>query len=475
MIRSLKRVAVGVIFTVSACIAAPVGVAYATDTWQNAIEIPGTAALNTIGFAFADSVSCASARSCSAGGSYDGSSGVEPFVVDEVDGTWQNAIEVPGIAALSVNGSAGVSSVSCASARSCSAVGSYTDANAYQQAFVVDKVDGVWQNAIEIPGIGTLDGGGDAYRLSVSCPSAGYCSASGVYVDVFGNQSVFVVDEVDGTWQNAIEVPTFATITNNAWLGSMSCASAGYCSVGGYYLAGSGHSQAFLVNEVDGTWQNAIDVPGTDALNAGGWASVSSVSCSSDRDCSAAGYYSDTPYHQRPFVVNEVDGIWQNAIEVPGTDTLNASGNAAVNSVSCASANNCSAGGYYVDASSHEHAFVVNEVDGTWQNAIEVPGTDTLNAGGNAAVGSMSCASAHDCSAGGYYWDSSLHENAFVVNEVDGTWQKAIEVPGTDTLNAGGNAAITSLSCASEHNCSAVGHYTDTSGQIQAFVVSSSS
>jgi hypothetical protein len=40
-------------------------------------------------------------------------------------------------------------------------------------------------------------------------------------------------------------------------------------------------------------------------------------------------------------------------------------------------------------------------------------------------------------------------------------WGKAQEVPGTAALNTGRDAEITSVSCASAGNCSAVGDYTD--------------
>ena len=75
--------------------------------------------------------------------------------------------------------------------------------------------------------------------------------------------------------------------------------------------------------------------------------------------------------------------------------------------MSCASAGNCSAGGYYTDSSGHQQAFVVSEVNGTWRNAMEVPGTAALNKGGDAQVTSVSCASAGNCSAGGCYVDGS--------------------------------------------------------------------
>src|SRR5437879_303293 len=68
---------------------------------------------------------------------------------------------------------------------------------------------------------------------------------------------------------------------------------------------------------------------------------------------------------------------WGVAIDVPGTPTLNHS-IAWVNSVSCATAGNCAAGGSYRDASHHTQAFVVDETNGSWGTAIEVPGTATL-------------------------------------------------------------------------------------------------
>ena len=81
-------------------------------------------------------------------------------------------------------------------------------------------------------------------------------------------------------------------------------------------------------------------------------------------------------------------------------------------------------------------------VSGTWGTAQEVPGTGGLNAGGFAAVTSVSCATAGNCSAGGTYADGAGHGQAFVVTQTNGTWGKAKQVPGTATLNASGYAAV---------------------------------
>ena len=73
--------------------------------------------------------------------------------------------------------------------------------------------------------------------------------------------------------------------------------------------------------------------------------------------------------------------------------------------MSCGSASGCAAGGDYADGDSHDQGFVAVERDGRWGTAIEVPGLGALNEGGNAAVSSVSCASAGNCTAGGDYQD----------------------------------------------------------------------
>ena len=381
-------------------------------------------------------------------------------------GTWGTAEELPGIAALNTGGDALVGSVSCASAGNCSAGGFYTDSSGHQQAFAASQVNGTWGTAEEVPGIAALNTGGYALVGSVSCASAGNCSAGGFYTDSSGGQQAFVASQVNGTWGKAKEVPgTAALNTGNAQINSVSCASAGNCSAGGTYTGSSGQMQAFVISQAHGTWGTAKVVPGT-----GGSAEVLGVSCGSAGNCTAGGRYYDSSGHQQAFVVSQVNGTWGTAKEVPGTAALNQGGSARIGGLSCASAGNCTAGGYYTDSSGHSQAFVDSQVNGTWGKAKEVPGTATLSTGLGAAITSVSCASAGNCSAGGSY-SSSPGGQAFVVSQVGGTWGTAEEVPGTAGLNTGDRAAIHSVSCASAGNCSAGGSYQD-SGNIQAFVVS---
>ena len=237
-----------------------------------------------------------------------------------------------------------------------------------------------------------------------------------------------MASQVHGRWGSAIEVPGTAALNHgDAKITSVSCGSAGNCAAGGFYTPAHifGNTEAFVVSQVNGRWQKAIEVPGTAALNRGQGAEITSVSCVSAGSCAAGGFYTNASRRTQAFVVIRVRGRWGKAIEVPGMAALN-HGDAQMNSVSCASAGNCGAGGFYADASGRTQAFVVSQVRGRWGRTIEVPGTAALNTGGDAQislnhgdaqVNSMSCASAGQCSAGGYYTDVSRGTEAFVVSE----------------------------------------------------------
>src|SRR5215468_75399 len=237
-----------------------------------------------------------------------------------------------------------------------------------------------------------------------------------------------------GGWGTAVEVPGTAALNagDQAQLYSMSCPSSGNCAAGGWYTDASGHEQAFVVDETGGVWGNAIEVPGTAALNTGGGAQVDSVSCSSPGTCVSGGFYS-AGINAEAFVVDETGGVWGKAIEVPGTAALNASGFAEVASLSCApgAPGNCAAVGFYSDTSvTHSQVFVADETGGVWAKAIEVPGTAALNALGAIRADHSSCPAAGNCTLSGAYRDSAGHDQPFVAREKSGVWGKAFKLPG---------------------------------------------
>ena len=141
-------------------------------------------------------------------------------------------------------------------------------------------------------------------------------------------------------------------------------------------------------------------------------------------------------------------GVWSDAIPVPGLAALNnaAVGDASVRSVSCAAPGECSATGTYKDTVGIQ-GFVVSQVGGVWGTAIPIPGLAGLNTGGNAFVSSVSCAAPGQCSATGNY-KNIAGSQGFVVSQVAGVWGTAIPIPGLAGLNSGGDTGVASVSCA---------------------------
>jgi hypothetical protein len=416
-------------------------------------------------------VSCASAGNCSAGGFYASSrTQDQAFVVDETDGTWGIAHEVA--AALNKGGEAQITSVSCAAPGNCSAGGFYASSRTQRgpayQAFVVDETGGIWGTAHEVAA--ALNKGGGAQLSSVSCAAPGNCGAGGFYTGIGAVQHAFVVSEAKGVWGTAAKVPgTMYTKHLISAVTSVSCASAGNCSAGGYApnSAFPDFGEGFVVAETNGVWGRAKEIPGVAAPNQ---AAITSVSCASAGNCGVGGSYEteSTPGPvDQALVADEAHGTLGPAKEV--AVALNKNGFARINSVSCPSAGNCSAGGFYSGAKLQ--AFVVGETNGAWGNAEKVPGIAALNTGGDAQITSMSCASPGNCSAGGFYTGSGVTRHAFVVSETGGTWGTAQEVAAA--LNKGGNAQVSSVSCPSAGNCGAGGQYR---GRVkeQAFVIGES-
>ncbi|TML37024.1 MAG: hypothetical protein E6G29_02725, partial [Actinobacteria bacterium] len=196
-----------------------------------------------------------------------------------------------------------------------------------------------------------------------------------------------------------------------------------------------------------------------------------SVSCASAGNCGAVGYYLDSSNHQQGLLLSETAGTWATGVEASLPANAGSDPNVNLTSVSCASAGNCGAVGSYDDSSGHRHGLLLTETAGTWATGVEA--SLPANAGSNPAVGlsSVSCASAGNCSAVGDYSDSSGHHNGLLLSETAGTWATGIEA--SLPANAGSSlfAFLNSVSCVSAGNCSAVGDYDDSSNHHQGLLL----
>jgi cytochrome c551/c552 len=104
----------------------------------------------------------------------------------------------------------------------------------------------------------------DAAISSVSCTSAGTCVAGGSYVDSSGVSQALVAPETDGSWGQASELtlPANAITTSSqlAAMSAVSCTGAGSCVAAGSYADSSGAAQAMVATETDGSWGQASEL-----------------------------------------------------------------------------------------------------------------------------------------------------------------------------------------------------------------------
>ncbi|HEX3493698.1 MAG TPA: hypothetical protein VHU92_30450 [Streptosporangiaceae bacterium] len=459
--------------------------ASAPGTWHKAINVPGLAALHSTQSSGIDPVSCGAAGDCLAGG---GLSSGSPFLVSQVRSKWGRAQLVRGLAGLNTGHNAGIASVSCTSPGNCTIGGGYEDKSHHGHAWVASQVRGKWGRAHQLPGMAALNKGNGSGVGSISCVSIGNCSADGSYTNAKGKAQPFVVSEVKGTWHDVQAVAGVAALATygTAGIGALSCRSAGDCSAAGNYRVGKDTQDGFVVSEVHGQWGQAEPIPGLTALNTGGYASVNSLACGAPGDCLAGGTYNDPQGDRLTFVASQVNGTWGNAQQLPGMTALAQFGDGEVDTVACASAGNCIAGGIAgvdngYDVNGGGQAFVASQTSGTWGKAEVIPGTARLNSGADGGTVTLSCPRAGACTAAGYYGvgqnDNKVYNlELFVDSQNAGKWGKAEEIPGTGALNSGQWAFMGQVSCPAQDQCSATGVYANKKNDQypHAFLVSQS-
>ena len=345
---------------------------------------------------------------------------------------------------------------------------------------------GTWAQATEITAPTNVLGNPIASVSGISCSSAGNCTGVGGYTDSSENNQAMVATETSGTWAEATEVTAPANAGQPRWLPVRDLVFLGRelhrrrellrqlrerASHGGHrdlrnlgpshrghrpgqcreqrrglprwdlvflrgelhrrgsYFDSSANNQAMVATETSGTWAQATEL--TAPANAGSnpVAGLNGISCSSAGNCTAAGFYADSSANNQAMVAIETSGTWAQATEVTAPANARSDPGAYLDGIWCSSAGNCTAAGTYADSSGNSQAMTATETSGTWAQATEV--TAPADAGSNpgAALNGISCSSAGNCTAAGGYTDSSGNSQATTTTETSGTWAQATEVP----------------------------------------------
>ncbi|MBO0823179.1 MAG: hypothetical protein J2P27_04885 [Actinobacteria bacterium] len=365
-------------------------------------------------------VSCPVSGSCEAVGSYQ-LGGSQVSLAEGWDGSSWTLQSVPF---PDGSNSAGLTQVSCTSARFCEAVGSY---------FSIDgmvPLAATWNGTSWTLQFPPSPAGDTSLALNtVSCSSATFCEAWGS--GNAGNPGPTVAELWDGASWQLQTVPTSAAVT------AVSCKSAHFCEA-----VGNDPTGAVLAELWDGSSWTAQPVSGL----AGG---LQGVSCTSANFCQAVG---------ATFSNGRVVGFaaqWNGSSWVaespPGPASATFTSLAAV---SCTSGSFCeAAGGSQVSSTAPPVKALAETWNGSsWaiQSAV-APRSATTN-----TLSSVSCVSATFCEAVGLRFNTSGNDVG-LAEKWNGTSWTIQAVPNPTSQFAPTSGDLLGVSCVSPSFCEAVG------------------
>lgn len=276
------------------------------------------------------SVSCPTVDACVAVGNQETVAGGQTSLADGWNGSAWSMQHTPAVTgALTVM----LSSVSCVSAGACTAVGWYDNAAGTQQP-LAERWDGQNWSLLTTP---VPSGSAAATFAAVSCTSANACVAVGAVQTITGHHLPLTERETAGAW--TVQPTPMPASALQGRLTAVSCTATSCVSVGDYLngaaTVGRGHAHQPMAVVWNGAAWSAESI----ARPAGAPASyLDSVSCTTSSSCTAVGWFTGTGKTQTAMVE-----AWSGA-----TWTMQSTGSvsgAVLAGVSCVAATDCVAVG----------------------------------------------------------------------------------------------------------------------------------
>jgi outer membrane protein OmpA-like peptidoglycan-associated protein len=406
------------------------------------------------------SISCSTPGNCTAAGSFFSASGQNlPMTQTSTNGVWATAIPAVFTGALATsNRSGSFTSISCSAPGACTAVGDFAG-----QSITETSTNGVWAPVHATtfnPTIALSPDGANDHLFSVSCSSAGNCTAAGDYANGDGYNVPMTVTSTNGVWGDAVPA-TFPSDYPGASVfnfRAISCSSAGNCTAGGIDYRSNG----FFATSTNGVWATAVVVPKIYL--------ISSISCTAPGSCTAAGTLVDAQRNFRAMTITSTSGVFAEKVQVAIDPSLEPEyPGERLDAVSCTSPGNCTAVGSYWDVNYATQAVIATSTNGVW--AAPTPLTlpaDQSSVLQGAWLTAVSCAGPGSCTAAGMAFTSSGSQ-ALTVTMSQGTWLPAVVASFAQGVSqAQRNDNFTAISCSAPGNCTAAGTFTDTNNNYPA-------
>ena len=361
-------------------------------------------------------VSCPTAHSCMAVGTYVKASGIGVSLAEQWNGTSWRILPTPNPSGTAVNGLFGVA---CTSASSCMAVGASTT-NAGTARALAERWNGTGWTILPTPNPRP----GGAFLNGVSCTSALACTAVG------SSAAGTLAERWNGTKWGIQATPNPSQ--GGGALSGVACTSASACTAVGGSNAGA------LAERWNGTtWRIQ---PAPNPAQGGGF--MTSVACTSASACTAVGVSNAGTL---------AEGWNGTRWRIQPTPTPAGAQFAFLNTVACTSPSACTAAGAYINSSGAFQTLAEHWNGTAWHRQA------TPNQGPSLLIG-LACTSAAACTAVGY--SNTNQSPAVLVERSAGAFWRTQAAPNPPGAAA---SSLNGVACMAHSACVAVGATTSRS------------
>jgi hypothetical protein len=328
-------------------------VAFQSSGW-GASALPLPAGATSTGGSGLAAISCPDTGYCVAVGTLDsgyGAAKTEALISTYAAGSWTSeALPAPAAEGdppvATKESKTELTGVSCATPGSCVAVGSYEDQTNQEVAFIATQAEGKWTT--EVLATPVEETGGQL--AAISCTSASSCEAVGSYKSLASATQVnpMVATNEGGTWESAtITLPAGTGANANAQLSGVSCTAAGECVADGGVEEGTSGEALVVTLDHGSSSTSAVATPSEGVFK------LSGLSCPLSSFCAAAGELDGPNGSERAIGATlGTGGAETTTILEPPANILRESHFPAevapLAGVSCWEANGCVGVGYYI-------------------------------------------------------------------------------------------------------------------------------
>ena len=414
-------------------------------------------------------LACPSARECVAVGQYNDSSGnFQGLLVTGHRSSW-TAVTAPVPAGAATMPQTIISGVACPSARECVAVGQYNDSSGNYQGLLVTGHRSSW-TAVTAPVPAGAVGNSGASIAAITCPSARACVAVGYWNDSSGNSHLFLLTRHGSSWTaTTAPLPAGALANLGAGISVLDCPSATACTAVGSYTDSSGTSHLFLLTRHGSSW-TATTAPLPAGAPANPYIFIGGIACPSSTACVATGWYGDANFPSEGnhgLLLTRHGSSWSaTTAPLPAGITGRYT---SITAVACRSATTCTAVGSYTDSAGNGQGVLLVKHRWSW-TAATAPAPSGAPINPFSSITAVACPSATTCTAVGSYTDSAGNGQGLLLMKHRWSWTAAT-APAPSDATTNPEAFITGIACPSATACTAIGSYTDSSGNSQGLLL----